>query len=104
MASRFTVMGRAVITIVVVLFLWAFLFQNLMVGIMGVGLLIYMAYRRMEFHSLLRHLDLVLERKVLEDVIHKDSPFTVAMELRSNEVIKVWLYWLYRLTAYSSPL
>lgn len=89
MSSRFTLTGRAVVIIVVILFLWAYLFQNLLVGMAGAGILLYLAYRRMEFHSLLRQIDVKVRRSILEEVIHKDTPFTVNVEVASEEKINV---------------
>lgn len=81
--------GRAIVTLVIIIFLWSYLFENLLVAMAGAGILLYMAYRRMEFHSLLRQIDIKVKRKVLEEVIHKDTPFTVNVELISKETVKV---------------
>jgi uncharacterized protein (DUF58 family) len=89
MSSRFTLIGRAVVTIIVILFLWAYLFENLLVGMAGAGILLYLAYRRMEFHSLLRQVDVKVKRKVFEEVIHKDTPFTVGVEVLSTDPIEI---------------
>ncbi len=89
MTSKFTLVGRGVVTMVVVLFIWAFLSQNLVVGIIGSAILLYLAYRRMEFHNLLKILEVGLDRKVLEEVIHKDSPITMKLSINSNEKISV---------------
>ncbi|MEA3559159.1 MAG: DUF58 domain-containing protein, partial [Candidatus Thermoplasmatota archaeon] len=48
-----------------------------------------LAYRRMEFHSLSERLDLKLERKIMETVVHKGSPLTVGLEISSDEPAKL---------------
>ncbi|MEA3558368.1 MAG: hypothetical protein U9R75_03855, partial [Candidatus Thermoplasmatota archaeon] len=87
--SRFTLTSRMVVLCIVVLFLWAYLFQSLLVGLMGAAVLFYLAYRRMEFHSLSERLDLKLERKIMETVVHKGSPLTVGLEISSDEPAKL---------------
>jgi len=102
MASRFTMLGRSLSLIVVVLFLWAYLTRNLMVAMMGAGVLIYLSYRRMEFHSMVRNLDIKIERSIIEEVIHKDSPFSIRTKISASEPVdlrtseKVPTHFIYR--------
>lgn len=89
MSSNFTALGRVLAVMVVCLFVWAYLIGNLMVAMVGSGILLYMAYRRMEFHGLVKNVDILSERLVLEDIIHKDSPFSVKLTLSASETINV---------------
>ncbi len=87
MGSRFTPLSLGLVTMVVALFIYSYLFSDLLVGLIGAAVLVYLAYRRMEFHSLLGRMDLKLNRMVLEDVVHKLSPVSIRMELSGAETL-----------------
>ncbi|MBN1391151.1 MAG: DUF58 domain-containing protein [Candidatus Thermoplasmatota archaeon] len=87
--SRFTFLGRIIASSVVVIFVWAYLSRNLMVAVVGSGILLYIAYRRMEFHGMIKNVNVRSQRKVLEDIVYKDSPFTVKLSLSSGEILDV---------------
>ncbi|MBN1539479.1 MAG: DUF58 domain-containing protein, partial [Candidatus Thermoplasmatota archaeon] len=89
MGSRFTALGRVLAVVVVCLFAWAYLTADLMVAMVGSGILLYMAYRRMEFHGLVKSVDILYERIILEEMIHKDTPFSIRSSLSANETIRV---------------
>ncbi len=74
---------------VVFIFLSAYMFQNTLMALSGAFILLYLAYRRMEFHSLARRVGLEVERKLLEDVVHKDSVSAVRLKVTARETIGV---------------
>jgi uncharacterized protein (DUF58 family) len=74
---------------VVLIFLSAYMFQNTLMALSGAIILLYLAYRRMEFHSLTRRIGLEVERKVLEDVVHKDSLSAVRLKVSARETVGV---------------
>ncbi|MFO8050598.1 MAG: DUF58 domain-containing protein [Thermoplasmatota archaeon] len=85
--SRFDLTSRMVVLCIVILFLGAYLFQNLLVGLVGTGMLFYLVYRRMEFHSLVGRVDLRTDRKIMETVVHRGSPMTVSVRISSDEKV-----------------
>ena len=89
MNSRFTMLGRTLAFMVVVIFLWAYLTKDLMVALVGAGILLYMSYRRMEFHSLIRNVDIHAERRSIDEIIHKDTPFSVKLSVTASEDLKI---------------
>ena len=89
MDISFTPLTRALVAMTVLLFVHAFLFENLLVAVAGAGMMFYLAYRRMEFSSQLRRAAFKAERKVLEEFVHKGSPISVKLEISSSETIGV---------------
>lgn len=89
MGSRFTYVSRTLSGMVVLIFLSAYMFQNTLMALSGAFILLYLAYRRMEFHSLVRRVGLDIERKLLEDVVHKDSNSAVRLKVSARETVGV---------------
>lgn len=88
-ASSFSFVSRTVVLCIIILFLWAYLFQNLLVAMVGAAVLLYLAYRRMEFHSLVDRLDLKFERKIMESIVHKGTPATILIEVSADEPVSI---------------
>lgn len=89
MPSRFTMAGRAIAGLITMTFVAAYLFENTMMALAGSIMLLYLTYRRMEFHSLVRRIDIDIERSILEDVMHKDSPSSIKIKCSSSETVNV---------------
>ncbi|HHD16829.1 MAG TPA: DUF58 domain-containing protein [Euryarchaeota archaeon] len=89
MGSRFTFTGRLIVGLVVILFISAYMFSSTLMAVTGAAVLLYLAYRRMEFHSLTTRVDLRIERTVLEKVVHKDSPCSIKLQIESDESIRM---------------
>jgi len=89
--SRFTFASRAVVALIVISFAAGYLFQNTILTMAGAAFLLYLAYRRMEFHSLVRRIGLEMDRAIIEDVVHKDSVCTVKLTFKARESINVKL-------------
>jgi len=89
MKSSFTPMSLGLVAMVVSLFIYSYLFTDLLVGAIGVAILVYLVYRRLDFRSLVRSFDPVLRRTVLEDVVHRLSPVSIKVEVSGMENVSV---------------
>jgi uncharacterized protein (DUF58 family) len=89
LGSKFTYVSRTLAGMIVLIFLAAYMFQNTLMALSGSFIILYLAYRRMEFHSLVRRVGVNVERKLLEDVVHKDSPSAVRIKVSARETIAV---------------
>ncbi len=89
MKVEFTVLSKAVAAGAVLIFIFAYLFQNVLVAAAGSVVLLYLAYRRLEFIAQMGRIELKVERRVLEGVVHKGSPMTVRLELSAHEPVQI---------------
>lgn len=89
--SRFTLVSRSILGLIMITFAASYLFENTILALSGSVLLLYLAYRRMEFHSLVKRVSIDVEKKVLEDVVHKDSSCSVRLTVSARESVSVTL-------------
>ncbi len=85
MGSRFTNISRALVGMVVLVFLSAYLFESILLALAGAGFLLFLTYRRMEFHSMVMRVGLTVERSILEEIVHKDSICSIRLKVTSGE-------------------
>jgi len=81
---RYTYRGLALLALACLLYLEAYVFENLVPVFVGFGILLYIAYARLEFSSQLKAQDLEADREILEDMMFAGKPFTVLTRLRNK--------------------
>ncbi|MCU0798284.1 MAG: DUF58 domain-containing protein [Candidatus Thermoplasmatota archaeon] len=89
MRVELTVLSKAVAAGAVLLFIFAYLFQSVLVAAAGSAVLLYLSYRRLEFAAQMGRMELKAERSVLDVVVHKGSPMTVRLALRALEPVHI---------------
>jgi len=89
MRTSFTSISRFLAGMAAVLFIYSYLYSNLLSALCGSGLLFYLAYRRLEFDDLRRKIRIGLKRELLEKVAHRGSRTNVRVEVRADETVGV---------------
>ncbi len=89
MRVQLTVLSKAVAAGAVLVFIFAYLFQSILVAAAGSAVLLYLAYRRLEFVALIGRMELKAERRIMEGVVHKGSPMTIRLALSALETVHI---------------
>lgn len=89
MEIAFTRVSKSIVLIVVILYVYAFLFENLFVAAAGSAVLFYLAYSLMEYRRKTSRVDLVIERAPMDRIIHKGSPLTIRIEASASETLGI---------------
>lgn len=89
MRVEYTALGRSLGFVVFFIFLYSFLFTNVLVAIAGAMVLLYLVYSRLRFRDDLQRMDMEIKREILDRISHKDSPVTVRLEIRTARPIHI---------------
>ncbi len=80
---RYTYLGLSLVALSAILYLEAFLFENLIPAFCGLGIIAYMIYDRLSFSEQLENQRLEIKREVMEKMLFADKPFTVLTRVRN---------------------
>lgn len=80
---RYTYLGISMVALACVLYLEAYFFENLIPLFLGLGIVLYIVYRRLAFSAQLRAQRLDVRREVLEKMLFAGKPFTVLASIRN---------------------
>ncbi|MDG6225168.1 MAG: DUF58 domain-containing protein [Candidatus Thermoplasmatota archaeon] len=89
MRLEYTPLGRFLGFVVFFLFLYSFLFTNVLVAIAGALVLLFMVFSRLQFRDDLQHMGLEVKRDILDRISHKDAPVAVRMEVRAGRPVHI---------------
>jgi len=80
---RYTYLGLALLAFALILYVEAFLFENLIPAFCGLGIIAYIAYDRLSYSHQLKRQNLEVKREVMEKMLFSDKPFTVLTRIRN---------------------
>ena len=80
---RYTYLGLALLALSCVLYLEAYLFENLIPAFIGLGIILYVIYDKLAFERQMKVQNLEIKREVMEKMLFAAKPFTVLTRLRN---------------------
>ena len=80
---RYTYLGLSLVALSAILYLEAFLFENLIPAFCGIGIIAYLIYDRLSFSEQLDNQRLDVKREIMEKMLFADKPFTVLTRIRN---------------------
>jgi uncharacterized protein (DUF58 family) len=81
---RYTYLGLALMALSCVLYLEAYLFENLVPAFIGLGIIVYVIYDKLAFERQMRVQELEVRREVMEGMLFAAKPFTVLTRIRNK--------------------